>query len=498
MAILSIIPLISYWLLLPISFLLLRALYRKYLHPLRKVPGPFLASTTNLYRLAIFLRGRQHYEYHELHKKYGPLARLGPNTVILNDPAHFSDYFGWDKSPFWRAFRGRLTDLDHGQIANIKEHAVVKRRVMGGYSMSNIIKSEGKVDSHITELMQQFSARCGTVFDMAPWTQWAAFDIAMDMAFSNPIGFVKAGHDVNGLIDSLHELLTGTGIIALFPKFVTFMQQPWLFPLIAPRPTDKKGPGALYGLAWSQVNKRFDAQDEEKHEDILQWIIEREDREGQRLSKGVLENESVAPVLAGSDTSATVLRAIILYVATNPRVLNKLHEEIDRADAAGLLSTPPKYEEIRQHVPYIAPIMREALRMYTVVGSPMPREVPKGGASINGYFLPGGTEVSICHYAIGRNTAIFGEDADRFRPERWTEEVDPATRRLRETGDVFFSNGTMMCTGRNVATLEIWKIATQLFRQFDIEVVDPVKPWQEKDSLVMLVWDFRVSLNVRR
>ena len=106
---------------------------------------------------------------------------------------------------------------------------MAKRRVMGGYSMSNVIKNEQKVDNHVSELMKQFAARCGTIFDFAPWAQFAAFDVAMDMAFSSPLGFIKAGKDVNGIIHSLHELLTGAGTLAMFPSIVHFIQQPWIF-----------------------------------------------------------------------------------------------------------------------------------------------------------------------------------------------------------------------------------------------------------------------------
>jgi cytochrome P450 len=364
--------------------------------------------------------------------------------------------------------------------------------------MSNVLKREDKVDGHVSELMKQFSARCGTMFDLAPWMQWTAFDIAMDAAFSSPLGLIKSRKDIGGLIHLLLTLLTGVGIIALFPSIVRFMYLPCLFPYVAPKISDKKGPGALYSLARTQVNRRSEVKDVETHNDILQWLIDHENKGGERLSKIQLEQEPLAPVLAGSDTTATVLRTIILFLSTNRRVLDRLRREIDAADDAVLLSTPPKCLEIKQHVPYMAGVMKEALRLYPVLGSPAFREIPKDGATISGYHLPPYTEIGICHYAMGRNTTTFGEDSDRFRPERWTEDVDPATKKLREKGDVGFGNGGMVCTGRNLATLEVWKIATQMFREFEIEVVDPVQPWQEKDSLAMLIWDFRVRFEPRQ
>jgi len=42
-----------------------------------------------------------------------------------------------------------------------------------------------------------------------------------------------------------------------------------------------------------------------------------------------LVSESVLQVVAGSDTTATALRCIFLYVMTHPRVYRQLQREID-------------------------------------------------------------------------------------------------------------------------------------------------------------------------
>jgi hypothetical protein len=38
---------------------------------------------------------------------------------------------------------------------------------------------------------------------------------------------------------------------------------------------------------------------------------------------------------------------------------------------------------------------------------------------ICGYDVPAGTWISLPGAAIGRSTAVYGEDADSFRPDRW-------------------------------------------------------------------------------
>ncbi len=65
--------------------------------------------------------------------------------------------------------------------------------------------------------------------------------------------------------------------------------------------------------------------------------------------------------------------------------------------------------------------MKEALRIHPGVAFPLERCVPPAGADLGGYKLPGGTNVSANPAVIHVDKDIFGNDADRFRPERWLE-----------------------------------------------------------------------------
>jgi hypothetical protein len=52
---------------------------------LRKIPGPFLASLTNIPR-AYWVWARNAHETHiSLHQRYGKLVRVGPNMVSVSN-----------------------------------------------------------------------------------------------------------------------------------------------------------------------------------------------------------------------------------------------------------------------------------------------------------------------------------------------------------------------------------------------------------------------------
>lgn len=63
------------------------ALFSRYWR-LRQVPGPVLASVTDLWRFSIQYRGPILPTLLDLHRRYGSLVRIGPNTVSVSDAAY--------------------------------------------------------------------------------------------------------------------------------------------------------------------------------------------------------------------------------------------------------------------------------------------------------------------------------------------------------------------------------------------------------------------------
>ena len=126
------------------------------------------------------------------------------------------------------------------------------------------------------------------------------------------------------------------------------------------------------------------------------------------------------PSFAGSDTTAIALRSAIDGLLTHPACYRKLQAEIDQRRADGDLSLPVKYSEAQQ-MPYLQAVLKEAMRYHPSTGFIMERHVPKRGATICGVEIPGGTIVGINSWVVHRDKAVFGEDADEFRPERWLE-----------------------------------------------------------------------------
>lgn len=86
----------SRWHPLALSFsaITLYLFYQYFFHPLRRYPGPLLAKFTDYWRFQNVRTRKSHLSRVELHKRYGPVVRVGPNTLSIADPAYISKIYG--------------------------------------------------------------------------------------------------------------------------------------------------------------------------------------------------------------------------------------------------------------------------------------------------------------------------------------------------------------------------------------------------------------------
>ena len=67
-----------------LTVLLAFIFYQRILSPLANVPGPFLATWTNLYWVRIARADDTHLVTVALHAKYGDVVRIAPNSVYVS------------------------------------------------------------------------------------------------------------------------------------------------------------------------------------------------------------------------------------------------------------------------------------------------------------------------------------------------------------------------------------------------------------------------------
>ena len=92
----------------------------------------------------------------------------------------------------------------------------------------------------------------------------------------------------------------------------------------------------------------------------------------------------ISLIVAGSETSATLLSGCIYYLCTTPRVMARLTADIRSAFTQDSNMTFRALENLT----YLAAVIKESLRMYPPFATSLARLVPTGGALVDGHFVP--------------------------------------------------------------------------------------------------------------
>jgi cytochrome P450 len=82
-----------------ISKLAYGTIYRLYLCPVAAIPGPRLAALTYWYEFYhdIIHRGQYLWRVGEMHEKYGPIVRVNPHEIHINDPEFYDKLYANNK-----------------------------------------------------------------------------------------------------------------------------------------------------------------------------------------------------------------------------------------------------------------------------------------------------------------------------------------------------------------------------------------------------------------
>jgi cytochrome P450 len=176
-------------------------------------------------------------------------------------------------------------------------------------------------------------------------------------------------------------------------------------------------------------------------------------------------------IVAGSETTASLLSAVTYLLLTNQPVLAKLTTIVRTA-----FQSEAEINSITvNNLDYLLAVLNEALRMYPpVVG--IARVTPPDGCIIAGNLVPGNTCVSVNQWGASRSPSNFLRP-DEFIPERWIGAAKFKNDKRKVVQP--FSVGPRNCLGKSLAYVEMKIILARVIWNFDLELCEESLGWLE-------------------
>ncbi|KAI0854665.1 putative benzoate 4-monooxygenase cytochrome P450 [Xylaria cubensis] len=456
---------------------------------LSHIPGPFFPSLTNLPRVFWVKTGQSQKYHRQLHEKYGEIVRLGPNMVSISNPEVIPILYptrpGFPKSDLYATLRPYSRDNNGLKVVfntqDEKLHKQIKSPIAPLYSLTNTVTFEPLVDEVLTCLEEQLNKKfSGTneAFNFGEYLQFFAFDVMGTLTFSKRYGFLETGKDVQGILAAIWSHWKGSAAVT---------QITWADPIVSRnrfvRAFRKTGGMAIIGYINSVLSERLhersvDTRSEGKassstaisktrHVDFLDhFLTTKEDNPD--LPAWAPMAWMFSNVLAGSDSTATVMRTIMYHLLCNQDTLDKLYQELSDA---GVSMPYPRWSEVC-NLPYLDACVQEGIRLHPPFSFHFERVVPRGGIEVLGKYLPEGTVVGGNPWVTNRHEGTFGRNPDAWDPERWLTGGDVHRREL-EKMLLTFGAGRRVCLGKHIGILELKKVVPFLVLNYKMQVVDP-------------------------
>ncbi|KAI0406519.1 cytochrome P450 [Xylaria palmicola] len=464
---------------------------------LRHIPGPRLASFSYAWLAYSGWSGKQ-YEIHKvLAEKYGPLVRLGPNEVSTDDPEVIrrisNAKSAYPRSGWYEGARFHPESDAMFTMTDPTIHDKHKARASHGYSGRETPGLEAAVDEQIFNLIgllrRKYVRKAGVAakivpLDLSNAIPFFTLDVISRIALGTEFGCLEADKDIHGFYHLVESHMPAMNVLGDVPWARKIVFSTLGIKLLGPKPTDQTGLGLMMKMTNDEVRKRYSG-DVEALTDVL----------GSFRRHGLTEVESQTEALfmfvAGSETTASSIKMALLYLIATPMAYQRLKTEIKDAIIGGIVSSPITFGEAKQ-LPYLQAVLYEGMRIRPSATATFGKQVPPEGDTIHGHFIPGGTTVGPNLPSLMRSKALFGADADIFRPERFLE-ADEATRtEMQRNVELVFGYGRWMCAGKSIAFIELNKALFELIRHFDFQIFDPKAgitcfshgAWLDKDIFV--------------
>ncbi|PIL35051.1 cytochrome P450 [Ganoderma sinense ZZ0214-1] len=443
------------------------AIYRLWLAPLARLPGPSMCAISRLPLMYHEFNGNRRSFIHDLHMKYGPIVRVAPDEVSFATREAVKEIYtsggsGYNKPPFYFLFEHFDTGNMFSTLEKV-EHADIKKQFAERYSKLHVTKPgvAFAIQENVDAFVEKATERLGASVDIYDLLHCFALD-----GITGHLFYPSGLHSQTSPSDHkiMEELCYQDGLRRAY--FAHYF--PALWRVYSKLTGAAKGPGGSLVHAYVLNTTRTSPADPYTVLDKLRAVDARDASRPALLSASECMDHLVAGIDTTGDGLCFLMHHLSLPHPSSQRVQAKLHAELQEHGGAPL-----------DDLPYLEAVVKEGLRMFGPVPMSLPRLVPAGGRVVDGVNLPGGTIVSCQAYTLHRLDEGVWADPEEFLPERWL-----ASEGAAERDRLFFAfaAGGRGCIGKHLAMLEMKLLLRDVYSSYCTRIAPEMTASMEQDD----------------
>ncbi|KAF7291767.1 hypothetical protein HMN09_01236300 [Mycena chlorophos] len=440
-------------------------------------------------------------------------APFGQKCLILTDPRAVNHFYASERAVYVKPTmmrrlignifgRGLLwaEGNDHKRqrktLTPAFTNAAIRQLTQVFYNSAH--KLEGYWDASLEKSPE------GIVLDVEAWMNRIALD---------SMGIAAFGHDFRALdgepsavTDAFESMVMNGGRTSIDTLNLIVFVLGTQIPLLADAPTPrnllfKKLRKILGGIADSLMEDSKKARDAEgsgvraADRSTIGLLLKAERNETEfRMNKDEITAQMNGLLLAGYETTSISLTWALIELCRNPELQDQL-----RAELRAFGPEDPTWDQLTgTALPFLDGVVLETLRLHPAlpettrqaqVDDIVPLSEPvvtATGESVDRITVPKDTVVTVSIRYMNRATALWGEDAAEFKPERWSN-LESSSHRAKEIQGhqhlLTFLDGPRTCLGQSFALAEFKAVLSVLVRNYSFEF-----PGEEgKDTRIKMV-----------
>ena len=177
--------------------------------------------------------------------------------------------------------------------------------------------------------------------------------------------------------------------------------------------------------------------------------------EESKLDDENIRHQMLTFLVAGHETTGNLLAFAAHFLATHPDAAQRMREERQSITDGRALN----FDEVPK-LRFTRAVISESLRLWPT--APGFFRAARTDTTLGDYTFSKGEWIFILLLAVHRDQAVWGADADEFRPERFLQDRVPTSYKP-------FGTGPRACIGRQFALHEATIVLSDLLQAFDLE-----------------------------